>query len=229
MKPSNLLSPLAALALAGGVALTALPALAQDAQRPFGLQAFRAGPGAPGLQHPGNHRPDLQRFGAFGGHRRGANLPRFADPTGMACRDDAAARIEAIAAYVAARLDLTDAQAEHLATLEANALEAQALLADLCPTAPEESADNDNAADRPDLLDRLADYQASTRARADALDLVVPALETFYSSLSGEQRETLFPAPPHRPNAARGADRTAPGADAPAQTDADKPAETPAG
>src|SRR5690606_4102511 len=140
-----------------------------------------------------------------------------------------AARIEAIAAYVAARLDLSDAQAEHLATLEANALEAQALLADLCPSAPGNAADNDNATDRPDLLDRPADYQASTRARADALDLVVPALETFYSSLSGEQRETLFPAPPHRPNAARGADRTAPGADAPAQTDADKPAETPAG
>ena len=216
MKLPALLYPAAALALAGGVALTALPALAQDAQRPFAGPAFRAESDSPGLHRPG-----------FRGPQGRGNLQRFADLPGFACSEDAAARIAAAAAYAATRLDLTDEQAEYLATLEDSALEAQAVL---CAPAADDATGE--TADLPGLFGRLAALQAETRARADALDLVVPALEAFYSSLTDAQRETLFSAPRPQPHhLIHDAHATAPDADADSEPEAEveTEVETPAG
>lgn len=114
----------------------------------------------------------------------------------LTCAPDAAERFETMLDNVSDRLDLTDAQTVSFDAFQTAALSAQTGFSDTC--AAFAGVDGDTDAE-PDLIDRLTQRQLMLSAQVEAMDDVLPALETFYDSLSDEQKAALAPHRGERP------------------------------
>ena len=121
--------------------------------------------------------------GPHGGHKPGA---RGGFPAaGLMCSENSAGRFEMILGRVADRIELSDEQTEAYQELKSSALGALTSVSAVCA---------ENAPDGTgDLMDRLATMQALMAARLAAFEQVMPSLETFYDSLSDEQKARIRP------------------------------------
>jgi hypothetical protein len=158
-------SLLAATALAGTMALTSLvPAAYAQSHGSPRLVADK------GEQH--------EQMGRRGGSRSG--------PGGflnLMCSDEGAPRLERILDKVGRRVELTDEQKALFDDFKTSALAAQTSYADTCVTPARE--------DQPDMIDMLKLRQTNMSARMTAMEEVLPSLETFYDSLTDEQKQQL--------------------------------------
>ncbi len=118
---------------------------------------------------------DGQKMGARGG---------FPAP-GMMCSQNSADRFETMLGRVAERVELTGEQTEAFQAFKSSALGALTSVSAVCA---ENKPDGTG-----DLMDRLASAQALMAARLDAFEQVMPSLETFYDSLSDEQKAQIRP------------------------------------
>ncbi len=121
--------------------------------------------------------------GPQGGQKMGAR-GSFPAP-GLMCSQNSADRFEMILGRVADRVELTTEQTEAYQAFKSSALGALTSVATVCA---ENSPDGTG-----DLMDRLATMQALMAARLDVFEQVLPSLETFYDSLSDEQKAQIRP------------------------------------
>lgn len=117
------------------------------------------------------------------GHKMGARGGFSA--LGMMCAPNSADRFDTILDRVADRVELTGEQTDSFAAFRAAASAALTSVSQVCA---ENKPDGTG-----DLMDRLAGAQALMEARLDALEQVMPSLETFYDSLSDEQKAQIRP------------------------------------
>lgn len=103
----------------------------------------------------------------------------------LMCSEKGAERLESALGHVAEKIDLTSDQQSLLAELKTVALSAQTNFADTCTTPARDDDSN--------MIDRLKARQSNMAAHVAAMDDVVPALETFYDSLTDEQKAELKP------------------------------------
>lgn len=113
---------------------------------------------------------------------------------GLSCAPDAAERMEAAFANTEERLDLSDEQQAALDDFQTAALNAQTSMSNTCAGFANVDAETDTT---PDLVDRLTQRQVMLTAQVDAMDNVLPALETFYDSLTDAQKADLMPRRDH--------------------------------
>lgn len=168
-------STFAAIALIttlGSGAITST-AVAQDSSSDMGKRGHAMGP---------RHDGDPMR--AHGPVRGG--FPLLA----LTCAPDAAERFETLLGDVSERLEMTDAQTVAFEDFRTAALSAQTGFSDTCAAFANFDGNTDA---EPDLIDRLTQRQLMLSAQVEAMDDVLPALETFYESLSDEQRAELLP------------------------------------
>lgn len=166
MKPH---SAAAIAAIVASIGLTAFsPAIAQDVKQAHDLRS---------------HRMLEFRAGADG---------RFAFAQ-FSCAPKAAERMERRYDRLAERLKLTAEQQKLYDAFMTSALTAQTDLADKCADIRPDRATRAERSKRPDLLDRMEDGLRIDEARVAAMNAVFPDFKAFYSSLTDEQKEDLFP------------------------------------
>lgn len=104
---------------------------------------------------------------------------------GRLCAPDRAEKLDAMLSRLAKRIDLNTEQTEAFEVFRADALVAQTGVADICAEVkPDEDAD---------LIDRLNAGQTVMAAQLDSMASVLPSLETFYDSLTDEQKAKMRP------------------------------------
>lgn len=169
------ISSIAALTLVAivGTSAIAAPALAQERSSEMGKRDQHMGP-----RHDGGQ---MQARGSVRG-----GFPLLA----LTCAPEAAERYETVLNAVGDRLELTEDQTVAFEDLRTTALAAQTGFSDTC--AAFATVEDDDAAE-PDLIDRLTQRQVMLSAQVEAMDNVLPALETFYDSLTDEQKDSLLP------------------------------------
>lgn len=169
----------AVIVAALGLGALAPAALAHD----WGRQA---GPGA-GPRHEMAFRggdQDGQRFGGMHGQRGGMRGGLLQ----LGCSEQGAERLEHIFVSLSHNLELTAEQTPLFDALKTAALTAQTGLADTC--AAERPAAGETA-EVPNLVERMQTRIKIDEARTAALSDVLPELETFYNSLTDEQKAKL--------------------------------------
>lgn len=161
----------AALATTLGLGL-ALPALAQDAA-PTAARQWQNGP----------HRfaPDRN---AMPGRGMGAGGWLM-----LACSDKGTEALEIALVRMDHRLDLSADQQKLFDAFRTKALSTATSFADTCK-AERPAAD---AGAKPDVLDRIKAGIAIEQARLTALNEVLPDFESFFNSLSDQQKADLLP------------------------------------
>lgn len=180
---------IAALVVAVAAGAATAPVYAQD----HGRHEFRG----PGQDVQRNHEgprgfflerergPGQMKFSMRGGPggQRGGVLSFVCSPKG-------ADRLEHLLLNISQRVDPTAEQQPLFDALKTAALTAQTDFADTCATArPDRTAE----AARPDLADRMKARHAIEKAHVEAMTTVIPAFETFYDSLTDEQKLSLEP------------------------------------
>lgn len=186
------ISNIAALALVAivGASAFASPTLANDRSSDMSKRDQHMGP-----SHGGGEAQ--ARGPARGG------FPLLA----LTCAPDAAERFEAVLGAAGERLDLTDEQNVAFEDFRTAALAAQTGFSDTCAAFATVEGDDEVEAD---LIDRLTRRQLMLSAQVDAMDDVLPALETFYDSLSDEQKAGLTPQRGDRAERGMRGERSAP-------------------
>lgn len=180
---------IAALVVAVAAGAATAPVSAQD----HGKQDYR-GPG-----HNAQRQHDAPR-GFWLQRERGPGQMKFSmrgGPGGqrggmlaLVCAPEGADRLEHLLLNISQRVDPTAEQQPLFDALKTAALTAQTDFADTCASArPATTAD----AARPDLADRMKARHAVEKAHVEAMTTVIPAFETFYDSLTDEQKLSLEP------------------------------------
>jgi hypothetical protein len=161
---------LAAVALATTLLGLALPAIAQD-----------SAPAAPRWQQSGprHFAPDRGMPNRFGPGRL----------LMLACSDKGPEALELALVRMSYRLELTTDQQKLFDAFRSKALTTETSFADACKANRPATADNA----RPDLLARMKAGLAIDQARLTALSDVLPDFETFFNSLSDEQKANVLP------------------------------------
>lgn len=123
-----------------------------------------------------------------GDHRRGEMMhqQQMGGPGSflrLACAPQASTRLENMLGRLGERLNLSSDQQTQLDDLKTAALTAQTKLSDDCAQ-PGAAADTN-------LVDRMKQRQQNMQAYLDAMDSVMPKLESFYASLSDSQKAQL--------------------------------------
>lgn len=144
-----------------------------------GTLAFTTMAPAVYAQSNGKSGEQSERMGKRGGQGGPGGFIR------LMCSDQGAERLETAMGRVAEKVDLTADQQTLLNNLKTTALSAQTSFADSCTT----PATGDDA----DMIDRVRARQANAALRLAAMDEIVPALESFYDSLTDEQKAELKP------------------------------------
>lgn len=104
---------------------------------------------------------------------------------GRLCAPDSVERLDEMLSRTAQRIDLSAEQTDGFEAFRAEALIAQTKVADTCTEVkPGEDAD---------LIDRLNAGQAVMTVRLEGMTNVLPSLESFYDSLSDEQKAKMRP------------------------------------
>lgn len=178
LSTSTLIAGLLAATL-GSAAI--VPAAAQDAsaqtrpgdQRQELMLRHHAGKGGM-MRHHGGARGDARGHGGL---------------LMLACSERGADRLEHMLLSLSQRLDPTADQQPLFEDFRAAALTAQTGFADRCA----ELRPEDGFAGAPDLVKRLEAGIAIGEARLAAMNEVLPALETFYGSLTDQQKALLEP------------------------------------
>jgi hypothetical protein len=173
-RPTSL--TLAALVAAVIGAGFAAPVLAQD-----------QGPG-PGPRDHQQMRGPNQHDGGFVGREFGRGGP--GGLLALVCSKDGADRTEHMLLTIAQRTDLTDQQQPLYDAFKSAALDAQADFATACADARPVAQD---ASAKPDLAARLKTRLDIEKAHVAAMTSVLPAFESFYNSLSDEQKAAIEP------------------------------------
>lgn len=152
------------------IGLTALPVYAQDtgaAVQPVAREV---------------HRNIVREAGPGRGAGMGGIL-------GLVCSDRGAEALEVAFVRLSHRIELTDAQQPLFDALKTKALTTQTSFADDC-----QAAMSDRTADaKPDLLEGLKARLAVEEAKLTAMNVLLPDFEAFYTSLTDEQKASLFP------------------------------------
>ena len=163
----------AALALVTTLAFgPALPAVAQDTA-PTPARQMQNGP---------------HHFGPG----RGMMPNRGMGPGGvlmLACSDKGAEALEIALVRMDHRLELSTDQQKLFETFRTKALSTATSFADTCKA----SRPTADAGTKPDLLARMKASLAIEQARLTALSGVLPDFETFFNSLSDQQKANLLP------------------------------------
>lgn len=110
----------------------------------------------------------------------------------LVCSPNGATRIEKMLTRVSNRLKLTGDQTKLFDDFKTAALTAQTGFADSCA----KLAKADGAA-KPNFIDRLKQRQTNAAAMVTAMNDVMPPLETFFNSLT-DQQKALFDHAPRR-------------------------------
>ncbi|AKR56515.1 hypothetical protein GCM10011321_02290 [Youhaiella tibetensis] len=169
-----------AVALAGTLGLAAVPATyAQDA-KPGHAQAKQP---QQELQRPGQWRNHQMRGNPDRGNGRGL-MDIIASPRGAEALEIAFVRLSH-------RIELTDAQKPAFDDLKTTALDAQKTFADAAKAARETLTPT--AGSTPDMVAMLKARVAIDTARLEAMNTVMPKLETFLNGLSDTQKASLMP------------------------------------
>ena len=168
-----------AVALAGSLGLSAVPAAFAQDTKPAQVQA---GQPKQELQRPGEWRHHNVRVNPDRGNGRGL-MDLLASPRGAEALEVAIVRLS----Y---RVNPTDAQKPLLDDLKSTALTAQKTFADAAKAARDAAA---RQGQRPDMMAMLKARVAIDTARLEAMNAVLPKLEAFMNSLSDEQKASLMP------------------------------------
>lgn len=126
-------------------------------------------------------------------NRRGGRQGGFVQ---LVCSEDGAERLETMLSKVSGKITLTAEQEALYDTFKSSALAAQTDYADNCtaPVRGKKSADNaDSDATKLSPVDRIKTRQANMTALVAAMDDVIPSMESFFDSLTDEQKAELRP------------------------------------
>lgn len=173
MKKSSL--SLIALALSATLAMGAMATPTYAANHGNGQQR--------GQQMDDHHGPRGDKMGQHRG--QGGFLS-------LACSTEANDRLTNRLDHFAERIDLTAEQATLFETFKTDAGSAQDYYAANCAEPLRASASEDDST-RPNPAQGMEIRQTNLRAMADALDLVIPSADAFFSSLSEDQLSDLRP------------------------------------
>lgn len=166
--------------IAAGAALAALA---------LGGAAAIARHGNHGFGHGGWRHHGGSMEGHMGGHLGGMG---FGGPGMKFCRGNTAEMADHMLVRIEHKVKPTDAQKASFETLKAAAQEAAAKLSAACPKdMAAKPAEGDASQARSTPIERLARAEAMTQATLDAIKTVRPAAETFYASLTPEQKAKL--------------------------------------
>lgn len=176
MKSSIALAALVVASLGLGAIAPTLAANTSSSTTPTATAA----PAKPDTNRPMRHRMGESPGPAFG---------RTEMFLSVVCSDKGAAFLDKAFTRTAMRLDLTADQTKLFDALKTTALTTQTNFSDTCATArPAASADAE-----PDLLVQMKTRLTIEQARVTALTAVLPDFETFYASLTDDQKAKLMP------------------------------------
>lgn len=158
-----------------GLGTLAPMAMAQDQGPQTGSEVSRPEPRFHHFNHDGPRPHGMQR-GMPGGI------------FGLVCSERGAERLEHMFVSVSYRLELTAEQTPLFDALRNEAITAQTGFADTCASLRPEAG---QAAETPNLIERLQTRIEIDEARAAALSGLMPSIEAFYNSLTDEQQAKL--------------------------------------
>lgn len=161
----------------------------------FGFVGLAAVPAAIAQPMPQPHWQGHEAPGGWQRHHGGDMKMRMRGGRGsmsliaLGCNDRAAERLEISFVRASHRLDLTAEQQPLFEALKTTALTQQTNFSDTCTAARGDRT----SAERPDVVERMKTRLAVDSARVAALTAIMPDFESFYASLTDEQKGRLMP------------------------------------